>query len=580
MRADGISDMLRIPTKPERAAEWARELIDECAATQEDRQQVYEKATQYYYSGSADVRAAIHNKIKTFIDRVSGYYFQPTNVRFNVLWDSNEPIDVLERGRAASQMLTADYRSTDADLRFSDCVTWSLINGNHFLKHLPDGHGFKAVPVHAVNMGVLSESVNNLDDQEAVLHISYPTVTRLRSMLEQSGNPRAKSIIDRILEAATSDRDQQEPSFFHSMVVGGLNPLGEVNSTPSAAGIVTVFPIPTPWRPQRKISPTVRFCELWVKDLDRGGDYTTIQMIYGPEPIILEGIDTPKNLSGVPGHHPFVKVEANLTPGYFWGRSMIADVQMLQDVLNKRLRDLKVMWDRNAAAPYSFSGFQSITEEQYYKLISEGGFISDPNPNAKAQKLTEPPPGGYLEELEFLFKMFDEAGGFSPIMTGQGEPSVRAGVHAQTLVRTSSPGLIDPATRIERQLADSGYLALRIMANNDPRTYSTESGLEFLLSSFLDAHDNFQVEVDSHSASPAFAEDSRQVAIALARAQAISGEDLIEMLNPPNAQLLLAHLREHKAQAAKAQQMEAAQAAATGQPPPGQGASRRQPQRH
>jgi hypothetical protein len=405
-------------------------------------------------------------------------------------------------------------------------------------------------------------------------------VTRLRGILDSTGNPRRNQIIERIMESRSPDRDEEAGQFFHQMVVGGMNPLGDVGSTPSAAGIVQVFPVPTPWRPQRRVTETVKFCELWIKDRERGGDYTTVQLVYGPEPIIIEGIDTPKNLSGVPGHHPFVQVQADEVPGYFWGRSIIADVQMLQDVINKRLRDIKVMWDRNAAAPYSFAGFNSITEEQYYKLISEGGFISDPNPNAKASKLTEPPPPGYLEELEFLWKLFDEAGGMSPIMTGQGEPSVRAGVHAQTLVRTSSPGLIDPAVRIERQLADSGYLSMRIMANNDPRQYSTESGMDFYLQQFLDAHPNFQVEVDSHSASPAFAEDSKQIAIALARAQAIGAEDLIEMLDPPNASLLLAHLRERKAAMAKAQQEQAAQAAATGQPPPGQGASRRPAQRH
>lgn len=572
--------MLRIPTNPQHAAEWCRELIDETMATAEERAGIYRKASLYYYNGSGDARAAMHNKIRTFVDRLAGYYFQPQNVRFNLLFDSNEPIDVLERARALGQMLSADYRSTDTDLRFSDCVTWSLNCGAYFLKHWAEPPGFRAAPVHPINMGVLSETVVNLDEQEAFCHVTYPTLSRLRSMLISAGHPQVERIMGKISEARTSERDQEEQSFFHEMVVGGMNPLGTENSTPSAAGIVQVFPVPTPWRPQRRVSPTVKHCELWVKDLNRNGDYTTLQVIYGPEPIILEGVDTPKNLSGVPGHHPFVMVQANLTPGYFWGRSVIADVQMLQDVISKRLRDLKVMWDRNAAAPYSFAGFNSITEEQYYKLISEGGFISDPNPNAKAQKLTEPPPSGYLEELEFLWKMFDEAGGFSPIMTGQGEPSVRAGVHAQTLVRTSSPGLIDPATRVERQLADSGYLAVRIMANNDPRIYSTESGMDFEIQSFLGAHENFQVEVDSHSASPAFAEDSRQVAIALARAQAIGAEDLIEMLNPPNAQLLLAHLRERKAAQAKAQQQEAAQAAATGQPPPGQGASRRQPQRH
>jgi hypothetical protein len=226
---------------------------------------------------------------------------------------------------------------------------------------------------------------------------------------------------------------------------------------------------------------------------------------------------------------------------------------MLQLLLNKRLRDLKIMWDRNVNAPQVFSGFTSVTEEQYLKIISEGGFINDPNPNSKATKLVDPPPQGYMEELQFIFQMFDEAGGFSPIMQGQGEPGVRAGVHAQTLVRTSSPRLIDQAARIERQLADCGYMGLRIMQAMDPSVYITDKGTNFLLT---DLPPTVQVMVDSHSASPAFAEDNRQVAIALARANAIDSEDLIHMLHPPGAELLLARLRQRKKEQAQAQQAE------------------------
>ena len=90
------------------------------------------------------------------------------------------------------------------------------------------------------------------------------------------------------------------------------------------------------------------------------------------------------------------------------------------------------------------------------------------------------------------------------------------------------------------------------MQAQDPRIYRTDNGVEFLLKEFPD---DFQVQVDSHSASPAFAEDNRQVAIALARAGAIDSEDLIHMLHPPGAELLLARLRQRQ----KAQ----AQAAAT-----------------
>ena len=549
--------MLRIPDDIRDLKVFTKDLIDECMSSSEERGMVYTRAAQYYYMGTASIEAAIYNKIKSFIDRLAGFLMQPTDVRFQIIFDSGEADEsVLTRGQLVSEKLTADYRQTDSDIVFAETLVWSLINGCHLLKHIPTEMGFKVSPVHPQNFGVLSETTLDLDEQEAFCHVSYPTVHKVRDMLEEMHHPKAESIMEEVIEGKRSERDEVEQTYFHQMVVGGLQPVGDVGSQPEAAGVVNVFPVPTPWRPNRKIAPTVKHCELWVKDPKRDGDYTTIQCIYGAEPIILYGDDQRSNISKVPGHHSFVKIQAQPTPGYFWGRSIIADVQMLQDVLNKRLRDIKVMWDRNVNAPQVFSGFTSVTEEDYLKIINEGGFINDPNPNAKASKLVEPPPESYLEELNFLFRLFDEASGFSPVMSGQGEPGVRAGVHAQTLVRTSSPRLIDQAARIERQLATSGYLSVRCMQATDPSIYVTDKGVEFTLEGLPD---NFQVQVDSHSASPAFAEDNRQLAIALARAGAIDAEDLIHMLHPPGAELLLARLRQRekaKAQAAKEEKQE------------------------
>ena len=548
--------MLRIPRSDKRGTleKWVKEVTDECMASVEERALVYTRAAQYYYTGTYDSRAAIYNKTKPFIDKLSGFLMQPTDVRFQVIFDTGEDEHVLARSQLVAEKLSADYRSTDSDVVFSEAVTWSMINGCQLLKHFPHDEGFKLAPVHPQNFGVLGETILDLDEQEAFCHVTYPTMTRLRGLLD--AHPRKEEILKRVAAGRPTTKDEEQPSYFHQMVVGGLNPLGEPGGAPrsEAAGIVNVFPVPTPWKPNRRISPTVKFCELWIKDRDRGGDYTTMQVIY-PD-IIVEGDMTRRNLSKVPGRSSFVKIQPQITPGYFWGRSYISDVQMLQDVLNKRLRDLKVLWDRNVNAPQVFSGFTSITEEQYYKIISEGGFINDPNPNAKSSPLVQPPPPETLEELNFLLGLFEEASGFSPIMSGQGEPGVRAGVHAQTLVRTSSPRLIDQAARVERQLAESGYLCFRIMQAMDPRIYRTDKGVDFTLKEFPD---DFQVQVDSHSASPAFAEDNRQVAIALARAGAIDSEDLIHMLHPPGAELLLARLRQRQkaqAQAAAAEKQE------------------------
>jgi hypothetical protein len=542
--------MLKLPQEADSLSPWTTEIIDEMLTTSDERAMVATRASQFYYQGTSDSRAAIYNKVKPFIDKLAGFLLQPTDIRFSIIYDSTEPEDVLQRAQVASEKLTADYRQTDSDIKFAEAVVWALINGCQIIKHIPDKRGFRLAPVHPQHFGVLSETTLALDEQEAFVHVSFPTVSQLRAMLDEGDYPNPEEIIAKVLTANKDERADEEPTYFHQMVVGGMQPLGNPNDTPSAAGLVSVFPTPTPWRPQKRIWQTVRFCEVWVQDADRSGDYTTLQMVY-PD-ILIEGRNTRRNLSKIPGHHPFVKVQGQPTPGYFWGRSLIADVQMLQEVLNKRLRDLKIMWDRNTNAPHVLSGFTSVTEEQYFKIISEGGFVNDPNPNAKAQKLTEPPPEGYLQELEFIWQMFDEASGFSPVMSGQGEPGVRAGVHAQTLVRTSSPRLIDQAARIERQLADSGYLSLRLMQAMDPSIYSTDQGTEFLLKQLPE---DFQVVVDSHSASPAFAEDNRQVAIALARAGAIDAEDLIRMLHPPGAELLLSRLRDRqKAQAEQAKE--------------------------
>jgi hypothetical protein len=545
---------LAIPKKPEDLKLWIKEVIDECMASATDRGMIYTRAAQYYYMGSMDSRAALYNKTKPFVDKLAGFLMQPTDVRFQLVFDSGEDDSVLERSQLVGEKLSSDFRQTDADITFAEAVVWSLVNGAQILKVLPDGDSgtFKMAPVHPQNFGVLSETTIALDEQEAFCHVSYPTKSRLRTMLME--HPRYQEIMDQVGAEPGPNRDEEEPTYFHQMVVGGLQPLGDVGDAPSsAAGIVNVFPVPTPWRPQRNFAPTVKHCEVWIKDRDRDEDWTTVQVIYGADPIIIEGDDTRRNLSRVPGKSSFVKVQGVPTPGYFWGRTIIADVQMLQDMLNKRMRDIKVMWDRNVNAPQVFSGFQSVTEEQYFKIINEGGFINDPNPNAKASKLLDPPPENYLEELEFIFKLFDEASGFSPIMSGSGEPGVRAGVHAQTLVRTSSPHLIKQAATLERQLADCGWMALRIMQAMDALIYTTaDSKQEFLLSQLPE---NYQVQVDSHSASPAFAEDNRQVAIALARAGAIDAEDLIHMLHPPGAELLLARLRQRqKAQAAQAKE--------------------------
>src|SRR5215470_5315079 len=169
--------MLRIPSDKQELAEWSKDLVDTCMASSSDRGLVFTRASQYYYSGSADSRAAIYNKVKGFVDKLAGFLMQPTDVRFQIVFDSGEPEDVLQRAQLTGEKLTADFRQTDSDVTFAEAVVWSLVNGCHLLKIAPNlkTNTFRVAPVHPQNFGVLSETIQDLNEQEAFCHVSFPT---------------------------------------------------------------------------------------------------------------------------------------------------------------------------------------------------------------------------------------------------------------------------------------------------------------------------------------------------------------------------------------------------------------------
>ena len=110
--------MLRIPKKDGFLELWIKELIDECMASSQERGMVYTRAAQYYYQGAMDSRASIYNKTKPFVDKLAGFLMQPTDVRFQLVYDSGEEEDVLDRAQLVGEKLSTDYRQTDADVTF------------------------------------------------------------------------------------------------------------------------------------------------------------------------------------------------------------------------------------------------------------------------------------------------------------------------------------------------------------------------------------------------------------------------------------------------------------------------------
>jgi hypothetical protein len=137
-------------------------------------------------------------------------------------------------------------------------------------------------------------------------------------------------------------------------------------------------------------------------------------------------------------------------------------------------------------------------------------------------------------------------GSFPDIMQGKGESGVRAGVHANTLLKTASPTLRDRALLIEQQLAACADHTMTMMeAKEDRKFWVNPEQMEdnFMLS---DLPEDWRITVDSHSSSPIFSDETTQLLFALRKAGDIDGEFMIDNTAVPNKESAKAQLRERK----------------------------------
>src|SRR6185312_9456732 len=128
----------------------------------------------------------------------------------------------------------------------------------------------------------------------------------------------------------------------------------------------------------------------------------------------------------------------------------------------------------------AFIGFSGMNDEKYDQMTNEG-WLSEENPNAKIDDLTPPLPEN----------AFNEIAGFDNATSGKGEPGIRSANHFQGVLRQASPRLRDRAIRVERQCAEFGEKVLWHCAAKDARVFWTktddpEKKTDFLLSQLPD----------------------------------------------------------------------------------------------
>lgn len=548
--------MIPVPTDKRELLALANELVETCCVSVGMRSAYYRTLNAIAETGRYDGNKSLINMLNVHLTRTADHLYSPVEIKFSIDFERPKPKSVLDRAAKAAEALTRTWERNNTDMTFGRGVFESLKYGACIHKQWVEVEGENEHPVYYDKLvmpwqfGVYREDENRIDRQECLCEtvlLTMPEVWRRIYHL-----PNAQKLYDRIKTHAKKGEVASDPSsFFHNILSSSQLNTSGTNSSPMAGGILQISGDPNYSQMGPVIAAeVVRMHELWVKDED---DYVTIQLIE-PDIIIAPLFKKANLLIKDSKMQPYRLIQANETTNWFWGRSELVDLIEPQGLLSSTCDDLKRLMGVQIDKILGFIGENGMTDELYGQFrqagwanLGQSGDIKDVTPKM---------PPEMMPYLKFLIETINTIGGFPDIMQGKGESGVRAGVHANTLLKTASPTLRDRSLLVERQCATAADLTLSLMEAKDSEFYwvKADDAIEdvektkFLLA---DLPDDWRVTVDSHSSSPIFADDNTQLLMQGAKMGYLTGEYILDQLPFPNKEMAKTQLREkEKKQAA------------------------------
>lgn len=539
--------MLELPSDNKKLTRQALDWIEECRQSQASRAAYCRDINTIVETGRNSGPKSLLNLMPSVLDRFASHLFSPTELQFAIDYENPYPKNILEWGKVGSRLLSRQWERSNTDMTFARGVFEAGKYGACVLKQWVQQEGEKQTPVYHKRLvmpwqfAVYREDENELGKQSVMVEttsLTLPEVWRRVYML-----PEAEKLYKRIQTHSMRGLIGDTPnSFFHQVLsTSQINTSGQ----PGAAmpgGIVSLtsdanYPILEPMIG----TDTVRMHELWVQGEK---DYVTIQIIE-PDILVSPIYNHTNLLIKDSGLHPYTLIQMNEVSGYFWGKSEISDLIETQGWLATTADDSRRMLGLQIDKLLGFAGFDGLADEQYDQ--SRGaGFFNMPA-GATVNDIT-PAYVDVLPMIKFMIESINMQSGFPEIMQGRGEPGVRAGVHADTLLKTGSPTLRDRSLLIERQCATAADVTFALMQAKDGRRYWTDGSsiksAEETSFGLGDIPDDRRVSIDSHSTSPIFADDHKQLMAEGAKLGIVTPHYMIDNLPFPNKEILHSELRE------------------------------------
>jgi len=520
---------MRIPSNPLEREAFYNDIATKCMVSLQERRADYQTLRSFFLFGSGVDEAPAHfNKIYPHIDQLASFLYSAETTRFSITLGASVPVAEQSKVPVLTQALNDEWINSNADQMFSQALNWALCYNSMFIK-LIYNKGIQPYVVEPGQVGVLREDMTNTDRQEAMCQKYYITKSELYARLYK--HPRRDEIVKRVTANEKSQDDM--PEGVERLLMSQVNPTMYGNVNLDLGGINRYKP--------KVAEDLVQMRELYIWN-DEIEDYQFVTLA-DPDVVIY---DRPMETVYLRGEVPLIQICPNLQYDYYWGMSEVARLIFLQQMRNKRMAEILDLLNKQVQPPTALIGFLGIPDEKNFALNRAGGLLYSDQPNAKVEQLAPSIPNDLFRELGEIDNMFAEASGIVSVLQGRGETGVRSAGHASQLARMGASRAKRRALVVEDALEKVATIYLKLMMKYEDRRYLDVNDIPFIASQFTE---DFVVKVDAHSNSPIFMEDTRDLAFNLFKANAISRERLIDLLEPPMKQLLKDDLKKMELQA-------------------------------
>mgnify|MGYP001586669999 CR=1 FL=1 len=551
--------MIPVPTKRRELIDFANQLVQDCRVSVGMRSAYYRSLNLIAETGRYDNSKALINMLSSHLTRTAAHLFSPVELKFSIDFGRPKPRIEYERAKVVAHELTRTWDRNNTDMSFGRGVYEGLKYGACIMKQWVQTEGEDDHPAYYDKLimpwqfGVYREDENRIDRQEALCETTLLTLPEVWARIWHL--PESEKLFERIKSNARTGTATAEPnSFFHQILSASQLNTSGVEGATMPGGIVSLNNDPNYAIMGPVVAPAVvQTHELWVKDET---DYVTIQLI---EPdILIAPLHKKANLLGIDKAQPYRLIQPNEVTNWFWGRSELVDLIEPQALLATWCDDTKRLMGLQIDKILGVTGDAGITDEIYAQMRASG-FMNLPQ-GADIKDITPKLPAELIPMLKFCIEVINTLGGFPEIMQGKGEAGVRAGSHANTLLKTASPSLRDRSLLVERQAATCADLTLQMMEAKDDQHYWLKADdpvkdveeTQFLLSNLPP---DWRVTIDSHSASPIFADENAQLIFQARKMGTVTDDYVLDNMPFPNKEMAKVQLREKEKKQADQLQM-------------------------